>query len=494
MRKQRTIYHNDARHYHLWLHDPPIRLKDAQRPVDDVAGTGVDTFSYCVERGDGAFYPTKVGLLFGTDKQPFSSSITWHAWEAFRSLSDDGYDPLQILIDRAHEKGMEFWADLRLAQYGGMDPKFAVENGGRYFAETGVREHFSAMSRELVVDYNSDGLELDFTIANGTHHSYLRPEDVEQYTSVITEWVKSVSEMVKRFSGPQCAIGARVYPLEETNLRQGLDVREWLANGILDFVVPMQYEYNSLDPNMPFDWLIEAAHLNQASVYGMLQPYVPVQEVSLQKDNRHHAPQDMMRATAASYWDRGVDGLYTWFMRWPHGSDERTLLTDISDPDLISEKDKRFFVLRRSQDPGSASYGAGLPIEIPHADSKPRAVSIYVADDVRATPGNRVKSVKLIVSTTNMVGLDGFEVMLNGESVLGETCTRDFAHNTPHLAPRGLELTFELKSVVPIHGWNVVELSLNSRPKGFEGGMIVEGVELLVEYAPYPTSHRVAKE
>ena len=117
MRKHRTIYHNDARHYHLWLHDPPIRLKDAQRPVDDVAGTRVDTFSYCVERGDGAFYPTKVGLLFGTDKQPFTSSITWHAWEAFRSLSDDGYDPLQILIDRAHEKGMEFWADLRLAKY-----------------------------------------------------------------------------------------------------------------------------------------------------------------------------------------------------------------------------------------------------------------------------------------------------------------------------------------------------------------------------------------
>ena len=177
-------------------------------------------------------------------------------------------------------------------------------------------------------------------------------------------------------------------------------------------------------------------------------------------------------------------------MRWPHGSDERTLLTDISDPDLISEKDKRFFLLRRSQDPDSASYGAGLPIEIPHADSKPRAVDIYVADDVRATPGSRVKSVKLIVSTTDMVVLDEFEVMLNGESVLDETCTRDFAHNTPHLAPRGVELTFDLKGVLPTQGWNVVELSLNSRPKGFEGGMVVEGIELLIEYAPYPTSHK----
>ncbi len=86
MRKQRTIYHNDARHYYLWLYDPPMRLKDARRPIDDVVGTGVDTFSYCVQRGDGLFYPSRVGLVFGSDKQPFTNSITWHAWHALHIL------------------------------------------------------------------------------------------------------------------------------------------------------------------------------------------------------------------------------------------------------------------------------------------------------------------------------------------------------------------------------------------------------------------------
>ena len=60
---------------------------------------------------------------------------------------------------------------------------------GVTFAEEAVRDHLGAIARELVLDYPSDGLELDFAIANGNRPSYLRPEDVERYTPVITDWV-----------------------------------------------------------------------------------------------------------------------------------------------------------------------------------------------------------------------------------------------------------------------------------------------------------------
>ncbi len=60
-RKRRTIYFNDARHYYLFVFEPPMKMEDAWRPIDEVAGTAVDTFSYGVERGDGLFYPSKVG-------------------------------------------------------------------------------------------------------------------------------------------------------------------------------------------------------------------------------------------------------------------------------------------------------------------------------------------------------------------------------------------------------------------------------------------------
>ena len=51
MRKKRIIYMNDARHYYLFVFEPPMTLEDAWVPVDEVAGTAVDTFCYGVERG-----------------------------------------------------------------------------------------------------------------------------------------------------------------------------------------------------------------------------------------------------------------------------------------------------------------------------------------------------------------------------------------------------------------------------------------------------------
>ena len=62
MRRKRTIYFNDARHYYLFVFEPPMKLGDAWRPVDECAGTAVDTFIYGVSRegeNDGLFYPPR---------------------------------------------------------------------------------------------------------------------------------------------------------------------------------------------------------------------------------------------------------------------------------------------------------------------------------------------------------------------------------------------------------------------------------------------------
>ena len=39
MRRRRTIYFEDARHYYLYLPDPPITMEQAWMPVDQVSGT-----------------------------------------------------------------------------------------------------------------------------------------------------------------------------------------------------------------------------------------------------------------------------------------------------------------------------------------------------------------------------------------------------------------------------------------------------------------------
>ena len=43
-----------------------MTLQDAWRPIDEAAGTSVDTFAYGVERGDGLFYPLQGGHALQT--------------------------------------------------------------------------------------------------------------------------------------------------------------------------------------------------------------------------------------------------------------------------------------------------------------------------------------------------------------------------------------------------------------------------------------------
>ena len=198
-------------------------------------------------------------------------------------------------------------------------------------------------------------------------------------------------------------------------------MRAWLDEGIVDFVVPLMYEYNRLDPNMPMDWLIEAAHERDVSVYGMLQPTVPSQDVALGQDNRVYANIEQLRGAAASFWSRGVDGLYTWFLRWPPGETERAFLSEMGDPDLIEEKDRTYFVLRRSGEPDNPAYGAALPISIPEADPDERyEIPFYVADDIAGS--DRVSSAVLSIKLMNLIMGDKLTLTLNGAVVSGRTC------------------------------------------------------------------------
>ena len=324
MSRRRTIYFNDARHYYLFVFEPPMTLQEAWRPIDEAAGTTVDTFAYGVERGDGLFYPSKVGMRFkyGGDATEFGLAAYWRAWHNVQSLIDRGLDPLTVLIDRAHDKGMDFIASLRLPGYLDMDSAHKVDSGGRGYMHAEVRDHQFAVLEELATEYSTEGVELDFVPGMSV---YFTPEDVEEGKQVMTEWVRKVSGMVRSRAGGAGIVGARVYPTESMNLAAGMDVRTWLQEGLLDYVMPMIYGYMLLDTDMPIEWLIEAAHAADTSVYPLIPPF--------SREGEHaHATPAMMRAAAANYWERGADGMCTWFLRWPLGDAECSILTESATP------------------------------------------------------------------------------------------------------------------------------------------------------------------
>ena len=262
MRRPRAIYFNDARHYYLFVFEPPMTLEDARRPVDEAAGTAVDTFIYGVARGDGLFYPTRKGKQFGVDIQPFENPMYWRVWHNMQSLSDRGLDPLGVLVDRAHEKGMEFFASFRMGTFEAVEPYVPgaagergladPANGGDGLADPQTRDQQFAVLEELATRYPVDGLELDFAMAPGGGSSYVGLDRVTEHTPALTEYVRRLAEMVRGRPGGAGQVGARVYPTEPMNLAQGLDVRAWLRDGLVDYVTPMMYGYLQIDSDMPF--------------------------------------------------------------------------------------------------------------------------------------------------------------------------------------------------------------------------------------------------
>ena len=460
-----------------------MQLEDAWRPVDECAGTAVDTFIYGVARGDGLFYPTKVCSRFGEDLEDFEQAAYYRVWNNMQSLIDRGLDPLTVLIDRAHDKGMDFFASLRLGLYQKMDPAHSTANGGRGFVHQEVRDHSFAVLEELATQYETDGVELDLAAAPAGSAYLLRDEDVEEYTPVITQWVGEVAEMVRSRPGGAGPVGVRVYPTEEINLSRGQDVRAWLEQGLVDFVVPMVYAHNLCDSNMPIEWLVEAAHAADVSVYPMINPYY--QKESRKFKNRDWATPEMLRAAVANYWGKGVDGMYTFFFKWPLDDAGRRALTEMGDAELVREGDKHYLVNLASDYADELGYKAPLPLEIAAADvGTVHAIPLYVADDVERA-AQRISEIRLKVNIRDLTVADCLAFRLNGASLDNETCRRSFSCEMN--AYDGLWLEFRLEGVRPRQGDNVLEIELLGRADRLMSTLVVQDIELVVEYSPYPS-------
>jgi hypothetical protein len=476
VRRRRTIYFNDARHYYLFVFEPPMRLEDAWLPIDEIAGTAVDTFSYGVSRGDGLFYPSKHGIMFGDDLQPFQHSHEYRSWQNMQSLIERGLDPLKVLIDRSHEKGIEFFASLRLGNYGGMNPDHSVANGGRGFVHEEVRIHQIAIIEELVNDYDIDGLELDFSAAPGGSPFWLQEEDVSEYTPVMTEFIADAARIARgRPEGP-IPIGARIYPTERLNTSTGLDIQSWFTNALVDFAVPLIYADFVLDANMPIEWLVAEAHKHDISIYAMLQPYCS--DESRRFHNVQNATIRQMAAAAANFWQMDIDGLYTWFLSWPLGDPERRLLTEIGDPDRVKEADKHYFLRRPSAGTHDHEYPPVLPVDLTPGGSC--ELPFTIADD----PANpRLTQITLRLAITNLVSKDHLTITLNGRELAEAHWKRDFIRNRDPYAGQWLEIDCNLTR--PQTGSNELGIEFIKRADSMAGKITVEDVELIVEYGTY---------
>ena len=509
MNDRRLLFYNDARHYHLYCFEPPISVEDARAPVDEIAGTGVDTFVYGFGAGPAMFHPTEVGEVFASHIKTFvdipgvhrGTLPAWRAHQNIMSLQERGVDLLRLLIDRAHEKGLDFYASLRQTHQVSPDdvddyfnwqfkidhPEWCLKGRGKYafnFAYPKVRAERFALAEETVNRYEVDGFEIDWDY----WPHFFEEDEVERNTPVLTDYMRQHRRMIDeaaRKRGRPIAFGARVLPTEPGNLASGMDVATWVKEGLLDFVVPNIYIDEQMDADFPFEWLVELARGTECKVYPALQRHVGrPREPDGEPVGEEVAVAEHYAAGAAAYWSKGADGVYLPWFNWPIGPSDRRTLSEIHDPGFLATKSKHYVVRGHHDHAASHGYAAELPVLLTNGVEAPgQTVRLYVADDSDRT--DVVLRVRLRYTTIH----DSLTVSLNGQALSNEACRREPHNYTPLEGPvsgKGIGsiaytwLEYPVPGGVLRNGGNQVGVAIHARPPNLAGQVVLERVDLLV--------------
>lgn len=489
-RKRRLLYYNDSRHTYMYSYDPPMTLEEARAPVDEVAGTAVGTFIYGSGAGPAVMHDSKAGEVWGRRFDKFDSAWSWRAYENVKSLIDAGYDPLNILIERAHDKGMDFFASLRLNhpmdpsdvdnpfnwQFRMDHPEWCITGVGKHsfnWVYPEVRAERFAYIEEYLTKYDIEGLELEFTFCP----YYFEADEAERSAPIMTDYLRDVRRLADDTAsarGRPLEIGARVLPTQAGNLAQGLDVAAWIQDDLLDFVAPTIYEDHQVDANLPFEWLVDLADGTGCHVYPTLQRAVRGLDIADDRMDPNslelHASIEQLRAGAVSFWDRGADGIYMLFLKWPHGPEQRTIFTEAHDPDLLRSKSKSYVVRRHADLSAQFGYESQLKATLEEGGGA-QTVRLYIADDPQDTAATL--RLRLIWSTT----LDALTLHVNGKSL-----SLDSARRTQLDAYLAAWLELGVPSDTLVHGWNEISLSLDARPTGLGAPVVWEGCEIVIEH------------
>lgn len=265
----RIIHNNDGSDLlgNRWFKQRPLTVTDLDSCVDMVANSQVTTYMMC--SGSDFFYiPSQYGHVMGDDLNgTLDCGCDTAQYNSFRNyyrnhlnLEKEGTDLIKATLTRAKEKGMEAFITYRMndlhfndttthcpilytdfwinhPEYWLNDTTQGYNSGGAFdFAIKEVRDRKLAIISEQLDRYDMiDGYDLDFM----RFIVYFKSGTGQQNAPLMTQLVKDIRKKVDEVSarrGKKILLSARVAPTVEENLMKGLDIREWLRLGLLDFI------------------------------------------------------------------------------------------------------------------------------------------------------------------------------------------------------------------------------------------------------------------
>lgn len=517
MPKPRIMFWHDGRHPLVYMYEPPMQKEEYEAAVDELAGTPVEAIVFCLGDGRTVLHDTKVGEVWGHNVDKWSHLVFHRAGRNAKGLIDEGNDPLRIVCERAHQKGMLFYPSLFAQQPtdlgSGRVSNFRLHNRhleigaagdldrsqarwkGLDFKHQEVRDERFALIEETLNNYEVDGFELHLVCSTRFFY-YFHPKEIDAGRAIMTEWVGKIYEAVKQ-SGPERELAIRIPASVEACTSQGLDIDEWVRQGIVDVINGESLLGDLIDPLADFRPFVELVKGTNCRFHASIHNHVD-------SDRLSNAPIAMMRAAATNYWAQGVDGLLLdhWFGEWPYQSTFYEKLREVPHADVMDPKDKYYHIPTTTNGRPEPFLAAqqlvpGLSMQLP-ADLEagaPVQLDLSISDDLPRWEGvGRVHEVILRFRVTSATELDRLTFKLNGKELpntVRRTINRMYTMAAPRYRVGGYWYVFRLdREHWPAKGPNKLEVTLLERDPEVTPQAQLRDVELEVKYLRGKHFHR----
>ena len=506
MAQPRIFFENDSRHTLIYMYEPPIQADQEAAAVDEVLGTPVEALVFNLGYGNAFLHGTEVADRWGPDAaateqfrpgggEQWNHLVFQRAYRNAKKLIEEGNDPLRLVCERAHEKGLLVYPSLQMPNalhkdaeqaltIGAAGPAPEAWEGQANYAHQQVRDERLAIIREAVENYPLDGFELNFSFYGQSH--FFHPDEVEAGREIMNDWMGQVRDVVKAGNAER-ELTVRIGTSIDGSRSIGLDPVTWMEQGLVDVVTAENFALVSLiDVSADFRPLVEAAAGTSCRVVAGLRNMVD-------SDRLSHATIEMVRAAATNYWNQGVDGLCMihWYANWPYDGAFYEQLRELPHPELMAARDKYYFVptpggRMREDAPIDHGHSWQLPAELEL--NQPVEVHLPISDELaRWDATGRVHEVLLRLRINQASDRDAFLFKLNGDRLPDESM-RVISHIYMLDAPRfrshpSYWFIFKLgPEYWPRTGDNLIEVTLAFRDPEAAPAVHVRDVELEIKY------------
>ena len=515
----RVFMFDDGRHAaSLYQFEPPLEPSDFTFNVDQLADSGVDTLIYfAVLEGGVTMYDSRVAQKWGDNVVKWTHTVWYRAGRNIHQLIADGHDPLKLLCDRCHEKGIWFIPSNPVTLSGGdratdgglgrksdfvyehpefqvgeeEDPRASDTSATRFsFLHPEVREERFQVSEELLARYETDGIELNMT----DFVPFCRFDEVEEFSPIMTQWIRDLREVAQNAEekqGRHKRIYVRLPAHPDAWRALGYDVPGWVSEGLVDGLIcqpGITQGPVDQDPD-----LSGAIALTNGTEYRVLASFQNV----LSRQLKQYATPQMIWAAAANAYAQGADGFGIgdahWTPNgWPWTHDEYQTLRLLGHPEMLATADKLYRV--RSETRGvtkGVGWAPGVAPSLPQTlvEGVPVEVRLRISDELEKWGAlGRVESVQLRIRMTGIEpSLNDVRTEFNNQplpdSILDIEDLNYRLISTGAVGPYGQVYKYQLPpAYYPKPGHNMVSITLVKRDQNIENPFEVYDVDCDIRY------------